>query len=285
MKTTVTRLVCLIIAIAPLSGMAQSHIKSAFEAIIKCPEAQISETHSLDKDPDTNIKSGQCDIYNFVLPADKMKLINNVFSAFEKDNSAAYGCYRGKRSKGDALINTAVGDGTGTGITINDPDCEYVYALFLAPKSETHPGKNQIYRYAYAMNFKESGNKIKGKLVITYATTLKYRQQVAQEKRQQSSRTVSSHNGLTVLQGSSLQQSWFDILMSYFQTLSSAKEQTRIALATKAYKHISNMAKYPEVTDADKTAAREILKALIADPEYSETVLNKLLQQCLNSIK
>lgn len=282
MKTTVTRLVCLIIAIAPLSGMAQSHIKSAFEAIIKCPEAQISETHSLDKDPDTNIKSGQCDIYNFVLPADKMKLINNVFSAFEKDNSAAYGCYRGKKTKHDPVKSIAIGDGSGNGVRINDDDTEYAYSLFLAPKPENSNGLRK-YRYAYAMNFKESGGKIKGKLVITYATTLKYRQLMAEEKQLKIARTFN--NGVNVVSGNALQQTWFDILMSYLQTLSSAKEQTRIALATKAYKHVSNMAKYPEVTDADKTAAREILKALIADPEYSETVLNKLLQQCLNSIK
>lgn len=67
--------------------------------------------------------------------------------------------------------------------------------------------------------------------------------------------------------------------------MTSANTQTRIALATKAFKVIRDTSKYSEVTDADKEAVREILKGMISDKKYSESVLNKLLNQCLVEIK
>lgn len=75
------------------------------------------------------------------------------------------------------------------------------------------------------------------------------------------------------------------MMMTYFQNMSQGSTQTRIALASKAYKLIQDIEKYPEVTDADKNTVREILKGMISDKKYSETILNKILNQCLTNIK
>ncbi|MCM1356383.1 MAG: hypothetical protein NC212_08270 [Staphylococcus sp.] len=277
MKTSVFGLLSLFLATIPLASVAQTNIKSAFDAIIKCPEAKITESHTLDKDPGTNVKTGQSDVYSFVLPASKMKLVTNVISAFDKDSEMAYGINRGQALDADASVQLVIGDGS-SAVRINEAGTEYLYALYLAPLSEDAVGK---YRYAYGINYKEVGRDIVGKLIVTYATTLKYRQQSERERQMDVLRSFS--NGAYVIQGE--QQSWFEKLMSYFQSMTTENTQTRIALATKAYTVIRDTAQYPEVTEADKYAIREILEGMLSDRKYSETVLNRLLHQCLEGIK
>lgn len=276
MKTSHFRLISLLLAVVPLMAAAQSNIKSAFEAIIKCPQAQISESHTLDKDPSTGKKTGQSDVYRFALPASKEKLLDKVFEAFDKDIEKAYSVKRGRSLRSEGQIGLAIGNGESSEF-INCPDCEYIYSLFLAPQAEDPDG---IYRYGYAMSFKEEGSQLVGKLVVTYATTLKYRQQLAQEQQYNVLRNLSNINE------DPEEQSWFDILMRYFQNMPTANPHTRIGLATKAYKVIRDTSKYPEVTKSDKDAIREILKVMISeDYRYSDPMLNKLLNQCLVGIK
>lgn len=285
MKTSFFRPFSLLLALIPMMAAAQNNILSAFDAIIKCPEAKIVESHTLDKDPATNIKTGQSDVYRFVMAADKIGLLKNVVSAFDKDAEKAYSINRGKSVSTESDIVLAVGNGDGStdGVYINDPDCEYIYSLYLAPQSEDPSG---IYRYGYAMNCKENNKgMLEGKLVVTYATTLKYRQQAERERQFNVLRNFSSRAIVIPSTTDSTQESWFDMLLSYFQGMTSANSQTRIALATKAYKVIRDTSKYPEVTQADKDAVREILKGMISDKKYSETVLNNLLNQCLIGIK
>lgn len=281
MKTSTIRLLGICLSLMPLMANAQTNIKSAFDAIIKCPEVQITESHTLDKDPSTRKKTGQSDVYGFVLPASREDLLKNVVSAFEQDAEMAYSINKGMSSETERDIMLAVGITGNDGIIITSPGCEYIYSLFLAPLSED---PNGIYRYAYGLNYKEEGGKFIGRLVITYATTLNYRQQTEQQRQYDMFRNLS--NGAYVITGNnSSQQSWFDMLMSYFQSMTQANTQTRIALASKAFKAIRGTSKYPDVTDADKDAVREILKGMISDKKYSESVLNKLLTQCLVELK
>lgn len=281
MKTSIIRLISLMFAVIPMMAAAQNNIKSAFDAIIKCPEAKITESHTLEKDPSSGTKTGQSDVYRFVLPASRANLLENVVTAFDRDADEAYSINRGKSVNTESDIVLTVGDGGRDGVYITNPDCEYIYALFLAPIAEDPKG---IYRYAYGMNCKEENGKLIGKLVVTYATTLKHRQQAEQQRQYSMFRNLS--NGVYVLQSdSSAQQTWFDMLMSYFQSMTSANSQTRIALASKAYKVIRDTSKYPEVTESDKDAVREILRGMISEKKYSETVLNKLLNQCLTTLK
>lgn len=281
MKTTIIRLLSLTLAIIPMMANAQSNIKSAFDAIIKCPQAQITESHTLDKDPSTGLKTGQSDVYSFVLPIRKENLLKNVVSAFDKDAAMAYSVNKGQSITTERDIILTVGNGESDGIEITAPDSEYIYSLFLAPLSEDRDG---IYRYAYGMNWKEEEGELVGKLVVTYATTLKYRQQAERQRQYDMFRNLSNVSyGLN--SNNTTQQDWFGKLMSYFQSMNQANSQTRISLATKAFKVIKDTSNYPDVTETDKEAVREILKGMISDKKYSETILNKLLNQCLVSIK
>lgn len=287
MNKTLLWLSSLLIAAMPLTAKAQSNIKSAFEAIIKCPEATITDSHWLDKDPLTKVKTGQSDVYNFVLPANKMKLVKNVMDAFEKDSEMAYSINKGKANSNNFKITLAVGDGSTNGVSFIEDEGDYEYATFLAPESEDPSG---IYRYAYAISYNEKGGKIRGKLVITYATTLMHRQKTERERQYSVLRNLSKLRNLSTdsedfEMGETRQQPWFDTLMSYFQSMTQANSQTRIALATKAYKIIRDTAKYPDVTESDKDTVREILKSMISDKKYSESVLNELLNQCLVNLK
>lgn len=282
MKPSFIRLFSLLmLAALPMVATAQNNIKAAFDAIIKCPEAQITENHTLEKDPESKSKIGQSDIYSFVLPANKIKLIRNVISAFDKDSDMAYSLNRGKARSSDRQISLAIGDASGSGVYINEVGHDYVYGLFLAATSEDPEGK---FRYAYGISYMEYDGSIVGKLIVTYATTLKYRQEAEQQRQYDVLRSFSSGT-YTFSDNNSSQQSWFDILMSYFQSMTQANTQTRISLASKAFKVIRDTSKYPEVSSADKEAVREILKGMIADKKYSESVLNKLLTQCLRELK
>lgn len=277
MKTSLQRLISLMCVITPIIATAQTNIKSAFDAIINCPEAQITESHNLDKNPSTQVKTSQSDVYRFTLPADKINLVKNAVSAINKDSKMAYSINSGKSVKKDAQIYIATGDGNDEGVYINEPGNEYIYALFLAPKSEDSEG---IYRYAYGMNYREADGVISGKLIVTYAMTLQHRQ----ELRKARNHKILNNYSLTTLPSSN-QKTWLEMMMTYFQNMSQGSTQTRIALASKAYKLIQDIEKYPEVTDADKNTVREILKGMISDKKYSETILNKILNQCLTNIK
>lgn len=242
MKTSIIRLFSLLLTAIPLMAAAQTNIKTAFDAIINCPEAQVIENHTLDKDPQTGLKTGQCDIYSFTLPSNKMKLVKNVLSAFDKDADMAYSMSKGKAISSQNKTTLAVGNDSGSGVLITPIGHDYIYSLFLAPLSEDPDG---IYRYAYAINYIEEKNKITGQLVITYATTLKHRQQIEQQR--QYNLINNLPNGAYVLtNGNTVQKSWFELLISYFQGMTSASTQTRISLATKAYRVIKDTSKYPE---------------------------------------
>lgn len=278
MKTSIIRLLSLILISIPITVRAQTNIKSAFDTILKCPDVQITERNSIEKDPSTGRKTGGCETYRFELPPSKEALIKKVYSAFDKDAEKSYSFERGKILTPDNGPGLAVGDGRNT-IPLNDQDAEYVYALFLAPKTEDPDG---IYRYAYAMIYKEEQGKIIGMLITTYATTLKYRQQLEQKRQSEVLRQWSKG---TYDNDDDSEKSWFGAVMTYIQSMATANTQTRIALASKAYQVIRDMSKYSDVTETDKETVRQILKGMIADKKYSDTILISLLNQCLVCIK
>ncbi len=289
MKKIILNLCSVLIVCTSFSGMSQTSIQTAFKNIINCPQAKITESHKLEKDPATKVKTGQYDVYNFVLPANKINLINKAFEAFDKDSPLSYSLNRGNATWTNPSISVAVGDGSQNSERINDPGTEYIYMLFLAPPSED---PNGIYRYAYAMNYKEDGKNIVGKLVITYATTLKYRQE--KEKNKQTSknlsyqRIVTSPDGKVVVTSSdSDKDSWFDVLMTYLQGITATKtnDATKVNLASRAYKHITNKGAYSDVSEADILTAQEVLKVCLSEMKNSDPMLNTLLKRCLAELK
>lgn len=287
MKTTVFRLIISsLLAITPFAAVAQTNIKQAFDALTKCPEAKINYSYLINNDPVTHAKTGECDVYFFELQANRMDLIENAIAAFEKDGDKSYSRRRSKLGMNDSMIGLAIGDGRNS-ISI-DPGHYYAFALFTAPKSEDPDG---IYRYAYAISYKDAGNgKITGKFFITFAQTLAYRQKIQEQKKldynmREIEALKKAKAGIYPNDAASTEKTWFEGLMTYLQGMADANSTIRNSLATKAYKHIGNIGKYTDVTEADKTTAREILKGMISDSEYSETILNKLLQQCFTAIK
>lgn len=161
-----------IMLMLPLALQAQENIKKAFDALINDNSADISATHKLNRDPETGKKEGQLDVYEFTIPITQKQLVKNVERAFEKDQEKAYSVNSGNPGKtGYAYESIAVG-GSPSYMLGDIKGSRYIYALFLDPMD-----KEKIYRYAYAMEWKEGQSEIQGKLVVTYATTLKYRNQ------------------------------------------------------------------------------------------------------------
>lgn len=282
MKKSILGLTCLVAAIFPNLSAAQNNIKSAFDAIINRKEAIIVESHILNRDANTGVKTGQCDVWKFTMPADKIKLVNNVVKAFSKDSDTAYSLNSGFTSDNpDRLALLSVGGET-NGEYITEKGHNYTYSLFLAPKSED---PNGIYRYAYGINYREADGTISGKLVVTYSTTLKYRQEQEEQRTMEMFNNYSG-NGSFVWRESSNNKSWFSTLMGYLQSIPSADKQTRISLATKAYEHIKNIKNYPDVSKEDKTTAKLVLGNMVCDKSYrSDPMLEGLLNSCLTSIK
>lgn len=280
MKKSLLNLITLIAAVVPSGALAQSNVAKAFDAIIKSSDAKIAETHTLEKDPMTGLKSGQCDIYNFELPSSKFQLIKNVTTAFEKDNDNAYTMYSGTPDGNEnVVIEVAVGDASTSGPRINDPGYEYKCALFLAPISEDPSG---IYRYAYGISWREEGSRILGKIFVTYATTLQYRQRKQQERQLGILNSWDSKNGAYIItSGGKTPAAWFDQVMSCLQAIPEAKQRAGISFATKAYKLVRDMNEYGQVKQSDKDVVIELIKSLDADPKIKEPMIKTLLQRSL----
>ncbi len=275
MKRLIFSILSIAISFSPIIVSAQSNVKSAFYALIKSRDVKITENHQLEKNPSTLEKVGQIDEYLFVLPVSKKNLITNIIAAFDKDSDKAYGLYGGKTDiKDQTRYVVAAGDGTGKGVQISEPGHDYMYALFLAPKSEDPEG---IYRYAYAIHYKENDGEIVGKLVVTYATTLQYRQQLAQEKEN----ALLSRKAFSSKVDTPAGSSWFNKVMIYLQGLPSSPKNTRMALASKAYSIILDTSHYKDVKNSEKRTVMEIIKALMSDPDYSDPLVDTILNQCL----
>lgn len=268
MKKVIRHLILLTLLGLPVVASAQANIKKAFDAIIHCKQAQIAQSHSLDKDPVTNKKSGQCDIYNFVLPDSKISLVNDVVAAFNKDSELAYSIRSGTSLPQDQPIVLATGDDADNGIQLSEWNSDYMYALFIAPTSED---REQKHRYAYGLSYKNEKGKIIGKLLITYATTLKARQESAQKLQPAFEKK---------------QRTWFEQIMHNLQMMEPSNSAYRFKLASNTYSLIQDSSKYPEVTAADRYTVREVLKAMISDKKYySDPVVYSILNRCLITLE
>ena len=161
---------------------AQGNIKRAFNVLITDTSTKVESTHKLNKDPETGIKIGQLDVYEFTVPASHHNLVEDIKQAFDQDKEKAYSLSSTSNANKKLYNYTslAVG-GEDYGYPLGDiKNSRYIYALFLDAndKSKTH-------RYAYAMEWSEDAKEIVGKLIITYAI----RQELRKSKRQ--IRTIS----------------------------------------------------------------------------------------------
>jgi hypothetical protein len=169
-----------IMMLMPLTIYAQGNIKRAFNLLTTSQPAKVESTHKLNKEPESGIKIGQLDVYEFTIPVSHHNLVEDIQQAFDQDKEKAYSMVSASTANKRLYNYTslAVG-GDDTGYPLGDiKDSRYIYALFLDPadQSKTH-------RYAYAMEWREGAKEIVGKLIVTYATTQQYRQSHHRMKR------------------------------------------------------------------------------------------------------
>ncbi|MDE7437221.1 MAG: hypothetical protein K2M93_01930 [Muribaculaceae bacterium] len=273
MKTKIIALLSLLALLLPLSTTAQTNVQRAFNELLKNSDVEYTESHSLNKDAETGVKESQYDVYSFTLPASKFKLIENILKAFKTDEDKAYSINEGKSDKNSQQISVAVGDGSGAGVLVNPHGYNYYYALYLAPKSEDKSGN---YRYAYAMYWKKGKDKVEGTLIVTYATTLKYRQNRAY-----------SNSGLNYIQVQTTDENWFSKMVNYIQALSNtnANSAGQQALAAKIFKQAQSSQNIKGLSEGDKDAARELLKTMISERDKYDSLTIQLLNSALANIK
>ncbi len=176
-----------LLMLLPSAVLAQQHIQQAFDALRNSNIKEISSRHSVEKDPDLGTMEGLEDTYDFELTDNRDKrLIDNIRKAFELDEAHAYSVSTGSNGNSEDFVSLAVGDSNKGGVAIGlIKDSKWIYACFLAPNDTLRQ-----HRYAYALEWAENGNKIRGRIVKTYATTLKFRQ----SKKQSRTITVNGNN-------------------------------------------------------------------------------------------
>jgi len=159
----------------PSALMAQQNIQKAFDALLKQKQViKVTAHHDMEKDPETGVKKGQADVYDFTLPAGNpwRQLVLDIEDAIHKDSENAYSVSSSENNKGINYVTLVVGDGSSESVAIGKiPGSKYMYACFLDKKD---PEKK--YRYAYAVEWAEGEDGIKGRIATTYGTTQKYRE-------------------------------------------------------------------------------------------------------------
>lgn len=179
MKTKNIILAALLTAM-PAAMTAQENIQKAFNALLNDKIVETKTQHSLERDPETGQKSAQADVYDFVVTnASALSRIKDIERAFDKDKNAAYQIRSGNGNAGRNNVSLAVGNNSSQSVAIGSmKGSNYIYACFLDPDDA-----EKKYRYAYAMEWLEKGQKTQVRLVITYATTQKYREKNSTRRR------------------------------------------------------------------------------------------------------
>lgn len=179
MKTKNIILAALLTAM-PAAMTAQENIQKAFNALLNDKIVETKTQHSLERDPETGQKSAQADVYDFVVTnASALSRIKDIEKAFDKDKNAAYQIRSGNGNAGRNHVSLAVGNNSSQSVAIGSmKGSNYIYACFLDPDDA-----EKKYRYAYAMEWLEKGQKTQVRLAITYATTQKYREKNSTRRR------------------------------------------------------------------------------------------------------
>ena len=157
----------------PAVSMAQENIQRAFDALRQSKEIkEVSARHSLDKDPDTGMMEGLEDTYDFMIRNPKARhLVDDIRKAFQQDEPQAYNVSSGSHGNSEDYVSLAVGNSKKGGVAIGlMQGSQWIYACFLDPEDSLRQR-----RYAYALEWVDDGDKIRGRIAKTYATTQKFR--------------------------------------------------------------------------------------------------------------
>ena len=185
-----------LLMLLPTSSMAQENIQRAFDALRSSKDIkEISARHSLDKNPDTGFMEGLEDTYDFTIRNPKARhLVDDIRKAFQQDEPQAYNVSSGTNGNSEDYVSLAVGNSNKGGVAIGlMQGSKWIYACFLDPDDSLRQ-----HRYAYAFEWVDDGEKIRGRIAKTYATTQKFRQG------RKLSSTISVNGGTIKLSGSGL---------------------------------------------------------------------------------
>ena len=280
----------------PSALMAQQNIQKAFDALLKQKQViKVTAHHDMEKDPETGVKKGQADVYDFTLPAGNpwRQLVLDIEDAIHKDSENAYSVSSSENNKGVNYVTLVVGDGSSESVAIGKiPDSKYMYACFLDKKD---PAKQ--YRYAYAVEWAEGEDGIKGRIATTYGTTQKYREQSENGKKRiksisingkaltkdQITEMIGNNNtsGLvfnldSVVFAANNSSQWLSHFSTFSSLYSKCLSEHKMTSANIFASNIYNLCKRADVLDADekKIVISEILRLRDATAdEYSKSLL------------
>lgn len=282
----------------PSALMAQQNIQKAFDALLKQKQViKVTAHHDMEKDPETGVKKGQADVYDFTLPAGNpwRQLVLDIEDAIYKDSENAYSVSSSENNKGVNYVTLVVGDGSSESVAIGKiPGSKYMYACFLDKKD---PAKQ--YRYAYAVEWAEGEDGIKGRIATTYGTTQKYREQSENGKKRIKSSTITINrnplskdqifemignnntSGLvfnldSVVFAANNSSQWLSHFSTFSSLYSKCLSEHKMTSANIFASNIYNLCKRTDVLDADekKIVISEILRLRDATAdEYSKSLL------------
>ncbi|MDE7375554.1 MAG: hypothetical protein K2N16_01750 [Muribaculaceae bacterium] len=262
----------LLALLLPLTAAAQQNIMKAWKNFETQSDVTIdSEKHSIDKDPETGKKTYHVEYWSFSVPKNRFQLIESFAKAFDTDADHAYSVNQGITTRADE-IQLAVGTtgNTGTAYVGSKKGSNYKYCLFLDPED---PEGNC--RYSYSLDWINAGDKYTGTFMITYATTLKYRQSQSQKTQQPSMDSYYS-NGVY-----DWDQSWFSKFMSFVTTIEKGSPTARQFIAGQIF----DLTKAAP-TQADKDTAIDVLNSMLPDLEKSkDSVTITIIKNCIKNLQ
>ena len=237
----------------PFTATAQQQIEKAFEALRQSKaQKEVWSEHTIEKDPETGKLEGLSDIYDFLITnPQKKELITAIEQAFRQDEGKAYSVRTGNRGGEEHYTALAVGNSNRGGVAIGlMKGSKYIYALFLDPED---PARQ--HRYAYALEWVDDGDKIRGRIAKTYATTQEYR-----KSNRQSSTISINGNTFNIDHRFSSSESW----LSEFNTFKNLFLKNPTGTATNYYvSHIYKLCKNAgSLDDAEKVMVIKELEKL-----------------------
>lgn len=258
-------LVAAVLMFTATAALAQQHIQEAFDALRQDKvQKEIWSKHSVEKDPDTGLMEGLEDTYDFlIVEPSRRRLVENIQKAFRQDEGKAYSVSSGTHGNAENFVSLAVGDSNKGGVAIGLMNgSNWIYACFLDPDDSL-----RRYRYAYALEWVDDGDKLRGRIAKTYATTQKYRQGNTTSRRA----ITLNGNALQVLEG----------LGSSFSFSTSEKSSETWLTEFNTYKNL--FLRHPEGTAANSYVTQ--IYKLCKDAKSLEDVEKNMIATEIEKLK
>lgn len=258
-------LVAAVLMLTATAALAQQHIQEAFDALRQDKvQKEIWSKHSVEKDPDTGLMEGLEDTYDFlIVEPSRRRLVENIQKAFRQDEGKAYSVSSGTHGNAENFVSLAVGDSNKGGVAIGLMNgSNWIYACFLDPDDSL-----RRYRYAYALEWVDDGDKLRGRIAKTYATTQKYRQGNTTSRRA----ITLNGNALQVLEG----------LGSSFSFSTSEKSSETWLTEFNTYKNLFR--RHPEGTAANSYVTQ--IYKLCKDAKSLEDVEKNMIATEIEKLK